>query len=84
VSFESESALNHIVDCRGEQWSRKRQRNAKDLRYRAALIVRNVRYREWDVRTVELELRQILEGAEKIHAFEKRSKEAMKRAKERK
>lgn len=57
-------ALNRIVDRDTELWSNLRQQLNKDYFYRAALIVRNVMYGDWDVETVAFELSLITGGHE--------------------
>lgn len=53
--MKSQKQLSKIVDRPRVPWSNL----TRSLRYRAALIVRNVRYRNWDVKDVEFELKLI-------------------------
>lgn len=52
----SEAALNRVVDRRWALYSRRQARLNANYLYRAAVIVRNVLYRDWDVDDVAFEL----------------------------
>jgi hypothetical protein len=54
---ETEAKLNKILDRKGDSWGPTFRRLARSRKFRAALIVRNVKYRNWGVRDVEMELK---------------------------